>query len=223
MPYAKEDCRRCGNCCRNGGPALHDQDRHLVTDGHLHLDQLITIRKGEKAVSPAAGAPKTITHELIKIQGRGGGWDCLFFNPAEQSCTTYDHRPLECHLFLCRIPAALHAIMEKELLQRRDLLHPNDPVREIMERHDQQCPPAALFELLKTPHEDNHAAILSELNRLVRLDMSIRQEAVSKFTISAGLELFLFGRPHFILLAPHGFSPRQGPNGLEVVHRPPQV
>jgi hypothetical protein len=31
-------CRRCGTCCRKGGPALHREDRHLVVDGLIPAD-----------------------------------------------------------------------------------------------------------------------------------------------------------------------------------------
>ncbi|MCU0564488.1 MAG: hypothetical protein MUE48_11205 [Desulfobacterales bacterium] len=48
-PIAPAACVRCGTCCRNGGPALHQDDRRLVIDGVIHTRHLFTIRPGETA------------------------------------------------------------------------------------------------------------------------------------------------------------------------------
>lgn len=69
----KKACDRCGTCCRQGGPALHVQDRHLVAPGFLEFDVLVTIRRGELARYPLSGHPEPVRQELIKIQGQGGG------------------------------------------------------------------------------------------------------------------------------------------------------
>ncbi len=54
----KQACDRCGTCCRQGGPALHIQDRHLVAPGFLGFDVLVTIRRGELARYPLSDRPE---------------------------------------------------------------------------------------------------------------------------------------------------------------------
>lgn len=65
----KSECSRCGSRCREGGPALHDGDLLLFGSGCLSLENLVTVRRGELAVSPVSGQPEPVAKEFLKIQG----------------------------------------------------------------------------------------------------------------------------------------------------------
>ena len=79
-PDGATSCIRCGTCCKKGGPALHLEDKEILLAGHIKRESLITIRKGELALSPLSGRPGPVEKELVKIAGKGKGWVCCFFD-----------------------------------------------------------------------------------------------------------------------------------------------
>lgn len=66
----QNECKRCGTCCENGGPALHSQDLDLIEQGMLSQNDLITIRKGELIHHPATDAIQPVDTEFMKIAGK---------------------------------------------------------------------------------------------------------------------------------------------------------
>jgi hypothetical protein len=52
---ARPVCRRCGRCCRLGGPALHTADLPLILQGRLTPAELVTLRRGEGVTDNVAG------------------------------------------------------------------------------------------------------------------------------------------------------------------------
>lgn len=214
MNEPRDRCRRCGTCCLRGGPALHTEDRDLLTAKHLVLAQLITVRMGERVFWPGAANPEPTNLELVKLQGRGGDWRCLFYSSQTDGCSIYDHRPLECRLFKCWAPDDLNGIIGQGTLARTDLLHPDDPVREFILRQEVKCPANCIEELVPFARPDS--AALLKLQDLVMIDLTIRSQAMEQLGIAPELELFLFGRPYFIMLAPFGFSARETADGLHL-------
>lgn len=209
-----DHCRRCGACCLKGGPALHLEDRELLVDNRLDLAQLITVRRGERVFWPGSATPAPTKAELVKLKGWGGDWRCLFYAEHSAGCSIYGHRPLECRVFQCWSPEALNRMIGKGTLSRSDLLHPDDPVREFILRQEQQCPANLIEELTPIARQDRTAVL--ELQELVRIDLSIRSQAMGKLGIAPALELFLFGRPYFIMLAPFGFAARETAEGIQL-------
>ena len=227
MPGKTTECQRCGQCCLKGGPALHSQDLVLISEGHLRPDQLITVRKGEMAASPLTPFPQPTEKELVKLQGKGKEWSCLFFNDQkkEKSCGIYCHRPLECKVFQCWAPDELHKIIGHDTLGRQDILAADNPAWEFIIEHERECPPATIAELLALPakNKKNSRQILKELNELTRKDLAIRQRAVTLLNISTGLELFLFGRPYFVMLTPYGLALKETAAGMELAWNNPKT
>ena len=76
-------CRRCGTCCRKGGPAFHLADRPLIEKGTIPLRHLFTIRQGERVKDPIRGVVRPVDTELIKIKGAQDTWTCTFFDELE--------------------------------------------------------------------------------------------------------------------------------------------
>ena len=133
-------CRQCGTCCRKGGPTLGREDIDLVRQGHIRHDQLITIRQGEMGYNPATTKLEPVPVELLKIRGQGSGWTCLFLAEANNGCTIYAHRPTTCRILECRQPEALLATIYQNTLRRADLINPNDPILDEIDRHERACP-----------------------------------------------------------------------------------
>ncbi len=72
----KPSCRRCGDCCQNGGPALHEEDMPLIQDGSIPLTSIVTLRPGERAYDQPAQKVLPLDAEILKIKGRDGKWTC---------------------------------------------------------------------------------------------------------------------------------------------------
>lgn len=199
----KEQCQRCGTCCQKGGPALHDEDRLLLDSGELAWAQLVTIRPGEPAHDQLLDKVVPAAAEFIKIKGQGGSWSCLLFEPKGNSCRIYRQRPLECRLLFCGDTGPLEEIIGKDLLTRRQLLADNDPVLVLIDRLEEECSYHLVNEVLtETGPADEQ---IEQLTSLVRRDLAIRQAFLNHYSDREDEELFLFGRPLFLILAPYGY------------------
>ncbi len=210
-------CKRCGSCCINGGPALHHEDLALFKTGVIIPAQCITIRKGEMVTTPGQDVPESTQQELIKIKGKGSEWRCLFFQNADKSCAIYENRPFECRIFECWEPTDLQEIIGENTLTRKDLLPPNDPFLEFIDLLEKECPVEQIQTLTALPAENKSStAALNELEILANKDMAIRTKAVKQLSLNRDLELFLLGRPYFLLLAPHGITARETKKGISL-------
>ncbi len=214
----KRSCDRCGECCLQGGPALHTQDVQLLKEKKLQLSDLVTVRKGELAFQPMATRPEPVTLEFLKLQGKQGSWSCTFYNAPQKRCTIYEKRPLACRVLECTAPEALLAITGKNLVTRFDCIKPNDPLLPVVEEHEANCPCPDLHGLQRSLQAGSpEQEIMDELVDAVNLDLKYRSMAASAFRLSLGQELFYFGRPLFQLLAPLGITAfqQEGQLGLK--------
>lgn len=198
------ECLRCGTCCRQGGPALHGEDLALVEKGVLPAAQLVTIRCGEPAHNPLQNEVLPSNSEFIKIKGQGNSWSCCFFDQVNNGCLIYQTRPLECRVLFCRDTEPLTAIMGRDLLDRSRLLAEDDSALALIARQEEECS-YRLVNNLFAGNEQSQAVIAEKLSVLVRKDLAIRDLFLRDFPNRQGEELFLFGRPLFLVLAPHGF------------------
>lgn len=213
-------CKRCGTCCKKGGPVLHREDKSLLNGGPIKYEQLISIRKGEMAFLPLHDEPEPTAQELVKISGKGKNWECTFFNRQKNSCAIYDHRPLECRLLQCWETSALEAIVGHNTLARVDIITRDNPVMEFIQHHELECPvprPDKLHIALSSEPEGLEA--LAELTELVRKDLAIRADAVMRFNIPLSLELFLFGRPLHTILNVYGLSVIENDGHIQITPR----
>ncbi len=201
------DCIRCGTCCTKGGPTLHAGDRHIILEGHIRTEHLITIRKGELAHTPASDGLQPVQQELVKIAGKGREWECFFFDKAEASCMIYEHRPLECRILKCWDTSELLSVICRDLLARADIINPGDPLLKLIEIHEKKCSVLDMENILSSlSGKDDESASLEKLEELVQEDMSIRTEVFSKFALPLAAELFILGRPLFKLVSGRGIA-----------------
>ena len=210
-------CRRCGQCCQQGGAALHSADRDLVVTGHLQLTDLITVRAGELAIQPLADSPVRVEKEFLKLQSQGSSWCCRFYDFQEKGCSIYQYRPLACRLLDCSHPDELLSIAGRDLLTRFDLIPADDPLTKLVNRHLKICPYPDLnryyFSGIKNLNRDE----IAELNQLINHDLGLRMEAGDRFGLSLDQELFYFGRPMFQIFQQLGFTVLERNNRL-VLH-----
>jgi Fe-S-cluster containining protein len=201
----RNSCIRCGTCCLKGGPTLHHEDKKILLGGHIGYQHLITVRRGELAFDPVRNKLEPVRQELVKVLGKGKDWSCYFYAEERSSCTIYEHRLLECRLLKCWAPSELINVIGKNTIIRADIINPTDPIMEVIETHERECPCHEIENLISNlSQETDKSKTLAKLNELVRKDLSIRFYAISELELKREFELFIFGRPFFKILDTRG-------------------
>ena len=201
------DCTRCGTCCKKGGPILHHEDKDILREGHIGYEHLVTLRKGEQAYNPIKDMSEPITVELIKIAGNGRDWGCFFYDEATASCGVYQHRPLECRLLKCWDTSGIVSVIGRNTLQRSDIINSGDPVLELIQKHERECPCHEIERLISAfAGGQKKAAALAGMKELVHNDLSIRTFAFKELELKREFEMFIFGRPVSQILAERGLK-----------------
>lgn len=199
-------CLRCGTCCRKGGPALHQCD--LDTLEHIPVQELICLRRGEPAHDPRSGCLKPLEVERLKIRGKGSGWECVYFQPADQTCAIYTHRPLECRALSCTDHAALFEAMEIPALSRSDLVGRPSALWDCIEEHERRF---AVEQAMALARGLSGLTISAELDLLIRQELSFRRSLAHKVQASDEDLWAYLGRPLWMILLPvNSFFVRYG-------------
>jgi len=195
-PAGRDDqCRRCGICCRKGGPALHREDAPLVERGAIPIRHLFTLRKGEMVVDNVHGGTMPLAGEIIKIKGRDGAWTCCFYDSAAQACGIYDARPVECRVLTCRDTAAIERMYARDRLTRRDLLSAVSGLWDLVQAHETNCAIRKIEALVAQLQGATAAAARAALGEIMAYDRHLRALTVEKSGMAADQLDFLFGRP----------------------------
>lgn len=196
----KTGCKRCGNCCREGGPALHVEDLESIRSAQgADLVHLVTLRRGEHAYDQVTHRFEPIDREILKFKGSNGTWTCTFFNNEANMCSIYEHRPAECRALDCQAPEALMEVYSHDRLDRSALIPEGHPFLELMEEHDRQCPPEEMARLA-TPAAMGDTEAAERLGEIVRYDDEVRKLVPERTGLDAASMDFFFGRPARALL-----------------------
>ncbi len=187
-----DTCRQCGTCCRKGGPILHYEDMTLCENNILAIKHLITIREQEPVFSPLSTNIEPAPQELIKLSGVNGTWTCLFFQEDNRTCGIYHNRPLECRALKCWDTGELERIIYQQTLSRRDIIAPDNPIWPLLEWHNEHCRYSRLNDLAR-----QKSGMENQITTIINNDLSVRQRALTMFSLNLAEELFYFGRPMF--------------------------
>ncbi len=192
---ATTECRRCGTCCKKGGPCFHLEDKGLIEKGFILSKHLYTIRKGEQSYDNVKGTISPAATDIIKIKGRNGSWTCVFFDEKNTQCTIYDTRPLECRVLKCWDTRDIEKIYAKDRLTRKDLISGIEGLWDLVEGHQKQCgyDVLTLFVDALNTHKKDDA--LKGILEIIEHDIKIRELVVGKAGLESDLTDFLFGRP----------------------------
>jgi Fe-S-cluster containining protein len=212
MTTHQTTCKKCGNCCRKGGPALHSQDLPLIQSGKIPVSALITIRKGELAHNPLTGKVQPVAVELVKIIGAGRQWDCCYYDETD-GCTIYDHRPHACRILRCWDTDEILALVEKDTLSRFDILAADDPLIPVIREHERICPCDGLEDVLAGRISET---LKKDLEKRVRDDIRFRSRIIADYDLKLSMELFCFGRPFFQLLQALGVGVSESRSGVQL-------
>ncbi len=211
----QNECKRCGTCCENGGPALHSQDLPLIEKGILTFDALITIRKGELAHDPVTDSIEPVPAEFIKICGTKGSWACTFYDINQKGCTIYDHRPFACGVLKCWDTEKILELAGTDLLSRHDIVKDDNPLKTRWMEHEALFPVPHLKTLSQTISRSSKKTV-KKLERICNKEIAHRIRTVDQFHLSIAQELFYFGRPIFELLRPLGFTITETASGIKL-------
>jgi Fe-S-cluster containining protein len=207
-------CRRCGRCCRNGGPSFHHADKGLIEKGIIHCRFLYTIRKGELAYDNVRGCLQTVGSDIIKLKGKQGSWTCRFFDESQKACRIYENRPLECRALKCWDTSEIESIYAENRLSRKDLIAKIEGLWDLIEDHQTRCDYETIRRLVTAVHRYKKEAARCMLIEIIRYDTEMRKLVVSKGGLDAEMLDFLFGRPLLKTLENFGLKVRQ--NGAKI-------
>jgi Fe-S-cluster containining protein len=190
-----ETCRRCGECCRKGGPALHAVDRPLIEKGLIPAACLYTIRPGEPVHDNVAGQMAWAEADIIKIKGRADNWTCCFLAADGRSCKIYKDRPEECRRMQCWDTREIEALYRQARLSRQDLLGGIEGLWDLIAHHEERCAYDRLQKLCSRLASGEQERAMIEIQSMVRFDESLRALLVEQGQAREDMLDFLLGRP----------------------------
>lgn len=209
-------CRRCGTCCRKGGPALHKVDHNLIRSDAISLADLFTIRPGELVFNQIKNRYEPTLRDIIKITGaRPDTWRCRFYHCVQKSCRLYPDRPFECKLLKCWDTQQLESEYCTDRLGRTDLLGHIDGLMELIEFHQERCDHLQLNRWIKQlnhPDKEIRMDAQKAIIESVQWDLRIVQLAREKAGVPAEQLNFIFGRPIHQILKYFGWKIQKSEN-----------
>lgn len=209
------ECARCGTCCRKGGPSFHHADKELIDKGLIPSSQLYTIRKGELAHDNVRQTIVPVDSDIIKIKGKDDIWVCRFLNEADNNCTIYENRPLECRVLQCWDTREIEKIYAENRLTREDLISEIEGLWGLIADHQRRCDYRIIENLVKALDSGKRSQAQQKLGEIIQYDTEIRNLVLVKGGLDPEMLDFLFGRPLVKTIENYGFRVQR--NGKKVI------
>jgi hypothetical protein len=187
-------CQRCGTCCRNGGPAFHAEDRHLIESGRIPPPRLVTLRAGEPVRDNVRDRRTVADADIIKLREIDGRRQCVCYDPAA-GCAIYPDRPLECRVLDCRNTGPITDLYQKDRLTRRDLFSGLPDLWRLIRDHQDHCDYGRIRRTVEALAGTEREAALSRLSAMLEMDQMVRTQPVRNGLVPADWTDLLFGRP----------------------------
>jgi len=192
-PAPKIACRRCGRCCRLGGPALHAPDLPLIRDGRLGPTVLVTLRRGQGVADNVAGGVGPSPDELVKVRPVAGGRACILYRDPP-ACAIHEASPAECRALFCDDPRRLAALYAKDRLRRADILAPGSGLAELCAHHEAETDLTRLADLCRLAVAGDDAA-LEQIRAAARFDAAFRDLLPQRLGVDPAALPFYLGVP----------------------------
>ncbi len=189
----QRECKRCGTCCKKGGPCLHSEDRVLLVKGVLGPPDLVTYRAGEMALNPLSKELVCLKSEMIKIRGDDQG-TCIFFRYADNSCTIYENRPLECRRLKCWDTRDIEGLFLNDTLMRMDLIPEDSLLSELIKAYEITYSISSIWQLCRDSFDEGKGQS-DRRQVLIAKDMEFRNKVMETVGIDQASCNFFFGRP----------------------------
>ncbi|MCF8109841.1 MAG: YkgJ family cysteine cluster protein [Desulfohalobiaceae bacterium] len=221
MKDHRDRCQRCGTCCRNGPPGLHEEDKPLYDGGRLGKADLLTLRTGEWVYDNIEKKSRILTEEMVRIRTKPGEGACLFFNSRQNSCEIYEHRPLECRILSCWDTRPIRSMYQQHRLNRQHLIPEDSALFAIMNLHEERCAYERVQALAETiiAKGEKKAPELAELSDIVQQDLQMRSLLQEKTEAADPVLEFVFGRSLLKTLPGFGLELRETADGYRFSKR----
>jgi Fe-S-cluster containining protein len=206
-------CLRCGECCRQGSPSLHQEDLDLISRSLLSTREIYTLRKGEPVKFNVEGRFGILPGELIKIKEDPATGHCIFYQNQEHRCSIYEHRPLQCRIQACWNPQAMEKLWQQEKLTRVEVLGDHEAVLDLLQAHDTRCAPQRLDAAFKRLHETREEEALEQVLEMLRQDLAIRTLCKEKLEFEEEELEFLLGRSLARIVRVYGVRVEESDDG----------
>ncbi|RLD31628.1 MAG: YkgJ family cysteine cluster protein [Bacteroidetes bacterium] len=200
------ECKKCGTCCKKGGPSFHTEDKPLIENGLILLKFLFTIRKGEPANDNIQNRIIFADTDIIKIKTYENSETCIFFDNTKSRCKIYRNRPLECMVLKCWDTAEIREVYSKNRLIRKDLVSKIKDLWDLIEEHHEHCSYDKITDLIDEFNAGKNDKALKKIDEMAGYDKHLRQLLLEKGHIEAEITDFLFGRPVFKILRGFGLK-----------------
>ena len=199
-------CRRCGTCCKKGGPALHTDDLDLLAAGRLARNHLVTLRRGETVRENVAGGLAALEREMVKLGNCGPDWVCRLYQPDIQACLLHPHRPAECRALFCDAPEGLQALYARYRLTRADIVGMDGALGELIVFHDQAFPAGEACALARAAATGDQEA-LALFTDMAEREQAFRAAFLERTRADRAELDFYFGRSLAALAQAYGLRP----------------
>jgi hypothetical protein len=175
------------------------------------MSDLVCLRKGEPVFDPRSDSLLPLQSEMFKIRGKGSGWECVYFESGEKSCSVYDHRPLECRSLSCSDTCGIFEVMGRPPLTRGDVISKESGLWACIVEHERGFPVGRAFQLARQ-HDAAHP-IPEALDDMIRREMAFRQVLAERVGTGDDALWAYFGRPLWMVLLPlsHAFGRYEHP------------
>jgi Fe-S-cluster containining protein len=190
-----DHCRQCGTCCRKGGPAIHQEDKKLLENGHIPLRFLFTIRKDEPVYDNVQGCIISASSDIIRIKRVEGSNTCVFFSSKNNNCTIYEKRPLECRILKCWNTREIEEIYNKGRLSRQELFAKTPHINHLIEYHENRCAYQIIKKLIHQVDQNKKENALKSIREILAFDNHFRLLTIEKSICKTDIMEFLFGFP----------------------------
>lgn len=167
----------------------------------IPMSDIVCLRRGELAFDPRTGTLEPLSAEMLKIQGKDRGWECVYFLPKAKSCSIYEYRPLECRSLFCGDTTQVLKAMAEPALSRGHVVSRNSGLWACICEHEQNFPVAEAMTLARMD-SGGEGAIHPALNDLLRRELHFRR-ALADRVQARDRDLWAYlGRPLWLVLLP---------------------
>lgn len=167
----------------------------------IPMKDIVCLRRGELAFDPRTQALEPLADEMLKIQGKGRGWECVYFLPQDKSCSIYEHRPLECRALFCGDTTHVIEAMDEPALSREHIVARDSGLWNLICDHERNFPVAEAMSLARM-EAGCEAAIHPDLDALLRRELHFRHALAARVQ-GRDRDLWAYlGRPLWLVLLP---------------------
>lgn len=216
----RDQCIRCGTCCRGGSPTLQEEDAALVLNGVIPATSLYTIRRGEVVRDNVHGGLALVATERIKVRERNTPpyhRACVFYRHGDKACTIYENRPSQCSALECWNPKAFMEAYKHPRAERVHVIEDSN-VLAFVEEHESLCGYPVVDRAVKDIGREGKTAV-DRLIGILMEDHRFRVRAVESLGIPQDALEMVLGRSLTKTLHMFGLEVRERPDGSLLLTR----